>query len=292
MKHRHRYCLLVVRGDGARVFRLSVSRRAALGGVSTVGALVMVMIAVLSGSIQLRDVQGPARQSSAHIADAGAVIASLNRRIAELRQDTAAWQNLHARIWEAIGPEAEMTSRHAGVGGGIASSPSRPTESALTEIDRLAENVQEEGESLRALDRLIARAGKLLAALPSRWPVRGEVNSEFGARPSPWAREREFHAGIDIGALPGTPVHAPARGTVEFAGSHPEYGLTVVIDHGQDIRTVYGHLSQIARRQGQKVERGALVGRIGTTGRSSGPHLHYEILVRGHAVNPRAYLWD
>jgi len=87
-------------------------------------------------------------------------------------------------------------------------------------------------------------------------------------------------------------VQAPAAGTVFFAGTAPEYGTTVIIDHGQDIKSLYGHLSQVSVKAGQKVERGTLIAYTGNTGRSSGPHLHYEILVKGHAVNPRAYLWD
>jgi len=87
-------------------------------------------------------------------------------------------------------------------------------------------------------------------------------------------------------------VQAPAAGIVFFAGTAPEYGTTVIIDHGQDIKSLYGHLSQVNVKAGQKVERGTLIAYTGNTGRSSGPHLHYEILVKGHSVNPRAYLWD
>jgi murein DD-endopeptidase MepM/ murein hydrolase activator NlpD len=150
----------------------------------------------------------------------------------------------------------------------------------------------QEGENLRALDRLMARAGKAFATLPSRWPVRGAVNSEYGMRQSPWTKAPEFHAGLDISANRGTAVHAPAAGTVVFAGTQPEYGTAVIVDHGQEIKSLYGHLSQTAVQPGQKVERGALLAYTGNTGRSSGPHLHYEILVKGRAVNPRAYLWD
>ncbi len=159
-------------------------------------------------------------------------------------------------------------------------------------LERLAESVAEQGESLKALDRLVARAGKALAALPSRWPVRGAVNSEFGMRQSPWAQGTEFHNGLDIRSQHGTPVRAPAGGTVTVAGTYQEYGITVILDHGQEIKSVYGHLSRTNVKSGDRVERGAVVGWSGNTGRSTGAHLHYEILVKGQAVNPRAYLWD
>ena len=79
---------------------------------------------------------------------------------------------------------------------------------------------------------------------------------------------------------------------IAFAGAHQQYGLAIVMDHGNDVRTVYGHLSRIGVVVGAAIERGAVIGLTGNTGRSSGPHLHYEILVSGRAFNPRAYLWD
>ena len=97
---------------------------------------------------------------------------------------------------------------------------------------------------------------------------------------------------MDIGAERGTLIHAPAGGTVTFAGTHSEYGLTVMVDHGQELRTIYGHLSKIGVSLGQTIARGGEIGLTGNTGRSSGPHLHYEILVKGRSVNPRAYLWE
>lgn len=282
----------MVRGDGARVFRITLSSRAVLAGALVLGVAVSVLGAGLGDYLQLRQITGEARTHPARLAEARAVIDTFQQRIATLQREAAEWRDLHARIWESIGPETHSTARNPGIGGGVVSERRERPAGPSAELDRLTESVMEEGSNLRALDRVMARAGKLLASLPSRWPVRGDINSEFGSRFSPWSAGREFHGGIDIAARSGTSVHAPAGGTVAFAGSHPEYGLTVVIDHGQDIRTVYGHLSHIAGKQGQKVERGALVGLTGNTGRSSGPHLHYEIQVRGRSVNPRAYLWD
>src|SRR3989338_1063147 len=109
---------------------------------------------------------------------------------------------------------------------------------------------------------------------------------------SPWTKVTEFHSGIDIRAERATPIRAPASGIVAFAGTQPEYGTTIILDHGQDIRSVYGHLSKLAVQAGHKVERGEGIGYTGNTGRSSGPPLHYEIIVKNQPVNPRAYLWD
>jgi murein DD-endopeptidase MepM/ murein hydrolase activator NlpD len=118
------------------------------------------------------------------------------------------------------------------------------------------------------------------------------VNSDFGQRRSPWAPNSEFHSGIDIGAPIGTPVRAPAPGVVIFAGQHAEYGVTLIIDHGNDTRSLYGHLSRLNVAMDQAIKRGDAVAMTGNTGRSSGPHLHYEIQVKGQPVNPHSYIWE
>jgi murein DD-endopeptidase MepM/ murein hydrolase activator NlpD len=116
--------------------------------------------------------------------------------------------------------------------------------------------------------------------------VLGPINSGFGTRGSFWGRH--FHAGVDIGAPRGTPVHAPAAGTVAFAGWRSGYGRTVVIDHGGAVESIYGHLSRLEVKPRQHIPAGAEIGLTGATGNASGPHLHYEILVDGKPVNPRA----
>jgi murein DD-endopeptidase MepM/ murein hydrolase activator NlpD len=292
-RRRGQFSLLVVRGDGVRVMRFNFARPLAVAGFVAMAASVSLVGALVGDWLQLRELTRESATFAAQIAEQRRTIDDFNRRVADLRKEVGAWREMHARIQEPFGPEAGRTSRDRGVGG--ATTPSdRPTPGVSTsdELNRLTDTIMQEGDNLRALDRLMARAGRALAALPSRWPVRGSVNSEYGNRKSPWTNEPEFHAGIDIGANRGTAVQAPAAGTVVFAGSAPEYGTTVIVDHGQDIKSLYGHLSQVSVKPGQKVERGTLIAYTGNTGRSSGPHLHYEILVKGKAVNPRAYLWD
>jgi hypothetical protein len=235
------------------------------------------------------------RQAAAvhrELAEQREVIQSFNRRVVDLRREVGGWREFHARIWAPFGPDAAHGRRDTGVGGGTASTEEVAPTSPIGELERLTETVMREGESLRALDRVMTRAGKVLSGLPSRWPIRGAVNSEFGNRQDPWTKAPEFHAGLDIQADSGTAVRAPAAGTVVVAGRYAEYGNAVIIDHGQDIKTLYGHLSKFVATPGQAVERGAVIAYSGNTGRSSGPHLHYEILIKGKAVNPRAYLWD
>lgn len=127
-------------------------------------------------------------------------------------------------------------------------------------------------------------------ALPSQWPVRGWITSGFGPRRGIRAGGTRFHQGIDIAAPIGTEVIASGDGRVTFAGYRGGYGRALVIDHGFGISTVYGHNSQILVQEGERVRRGMPIAAIGMTGRTSGPHLHYEVQVDGIPVDPLRYL--
>jgi murein DD-endopeptidase MepM/ murein hydrolase activator NlpD len=129
------------------------------------------------------------------------------------------------------------------------------------------------------------------ARVPSIWPVEGESTDSFGYRGNPFGGGgSEFHPGQDIAAPRGTPVYAPADGTVLEAGWKNGYGQTVVIDHGNGLTTRYGHLSKVEVVAGQELKRGAELGLVGSTGRSTGPHLHYEVRLGDLPVSPLHYL--
>jgi murein DD-endopeptidase MepM/ murein hydrolase activator NlpD len=125
---------------------------------------------------------------------------------------------------------------------------------------------------------------------PSIWPVKGPITAGFGQRMDPFTGEGAFHSGIDIGAPSGTKVVAAADGILFLAGPDSGYGTEVLIDHGYGITTKYGHLSRTYAVVGQEVKRGQVIGAVGTTGRSTGPHLHYEVRIYETAVNPAKYL--
>ena len=132
----------------------------------------------------------------------------------------------------------------------------------------------------------------LLVSTPSIWPARGWVTSDFGQRLDPYTADRVMHEGIDIAAPHGKEVMAPSDGTVVFAGLEGGYGNVVVIDHGYGIKTRYGHLAKILVKAGEVVKRGHVVGAVGNTGRSTGPHLHYEVRVNGVPQNPRKFILE
>jgi murein DD-endopeptidase MepM/ murein hydrolase activator NlpD len=290
---RRQFSLLVVRGDGERVLRFNFPRPAIVAtGLAL--AVTLSTTAVLVGDwLKLRALTRDAVTFQEQIRQQRVTIDTLNRRVVDIRREMGGWRELHARIWEPLGPELTPRGRDRGIGGGTPTSDPAPERlSPIEELNRLGDTVKEQTDNLKALERVMARAGRMLATLPTRWPVRGSVNSEFGMRQSPWSEGREFHSGMDIRAERGTPIYAPASGTIVHAGPAQDYGTAIIIDHGQDIRTLYGHLSKLNVQNGQRVVRGTVIGYTGNTGRSSGPHLHYEVAVKGQAVNPRAYLWD
>ena len=121
------------------------------------------------------------------------------------------------------------------------------------------------------------------------WPVYGIISSPYGWRIHPIKKVKSFHTGIDLAATEGTPVFAADDGVVEFAGRNGGYGNFILIDHGV-YSTAYAHLSRIDVYEGQRVKKGQLIGRVGSTGLSTGPHLHFEVRYRGRHMNPMAYL--
>jgi len=129
-----------------------------------------------------------------------------------------------------------------------------------------------------------------LRKTPSIPPVnRGYLTSSFGSRPDPWTGKRRMHHGQDFGVLTGTPVFAPADGVVKSRNGKTGYGKTIILNHGYGIKTIYAHLSRYMVKPGDKVKRGDLIAYSGNTGRSTGPHLHYEVRVNNVPVNPRHY---
>ena len=155
--------------------------------------------------------------------------------------------------------------------------------------ERAIRDLEEDSAELEALIRRLqagVAAGPGWARVASVWPLRGPITSRFGLRVHPLFRLRQFHQGVDISAPTGTPVRAALDGSVLFAGWFGGYGKLVVIDHGEGISTLYGHLSAILVKPGQPIARGDMLGRVGSTGYSTGPHLHFEVRQNGRPIDP------
>jgi len=162
------------------------------------------------------------------------------------------------------------------------------------QIEALRQESLKRLASFQEIGWYIGNQRSLLHATPSMWPTSGQITSLFGYRLSPMQRSEEgggeFHPGVDIANRPDTLIYATANGTVRLAGWTSGYGQLIVIDHGYGIATCYGHTSKTLVKVGDRVSRGQVIAYMGTTGRSTGAHLHYEIRRNGQPVNPMIYL--
>ena len=159
-----------------------------------------------------------------------------------------------------------------------------------TQLKSIRERMEHIGATLERVERFDQKSR--LASTPSVWPARGWVTSDFGQRLDPYTAERVMHEGLDIAAPHGKEVVAPSDGVIIFAGLEGGYGNVLVIDHGYGVKTRYGHLSKLEVKTGDHVKRGQVVGAVGNTGRSTGPHLHYEVRVNGIPENPRKFILE
>jgi len=190
--------------------------------------------------------------------------------------------------------------RPGGKGGGDpevgAAGPGAPHAARVAELHaraaRLNAQAQGRAKSLEDLVESLHTKRRRLASTPSIWPAKGWVTSGYGYRTSPFTGRRQFHGGVDIAGRPGTPIVAPARGRVVFVGRKGPLGRAVVLDHGYGVRTTFGHNAEILVERGEEVERGQEIARLGSSGRSTGPHVHYTVQVDGRRVNPMNYILD
>jgi murein DD-endopeptidase MepM/ murein hydrolase activator NlpD len=319
-------CTIVVfRGTKAAPVRFTLSGQAlkrikALGiGLLVVQGLLLTHYVIQATQVrELEELRLEAAQLREQTASFSAAVEELKRRMLSIRE-------INQRLRVMLGIEEQDSRDMVGGKGGSeipmdAGSPletaslslAEPVDGTVSPFPR-GEPSGGEGSLMEQLRRAIAwldqqsrreerRLEELLevaktktarwAATPSIWPVRGWVTSGFGPRISPFTSQPAMHDGLDIGAAPNTPVRAPAGGSVRWAGFDAKMGNTIVIDHGYGIETLYGHLAKIQVRTGQRVNRGDLIGLVGSTGLSTGPHLHYTVRVKGQPVNPLRYILD
>jgi murein DD-endopeptidase MepM/ murein hydrolase activator NlpD len=159
-------------------------------------------------------------------------------------------------------------------------------------LETLSGAMDAQDESLQGLLHHLEDQSARLVHTPSITPTHGWITSTFGYRMSPYTGEREFHKGLDIAGRMGTPIFAAADGEVLYATQKKSLGYAVKIRHGYGIETVYGHMQETLVKAGDTVKRGQQIGLMGSTGRSTGPHCHYAVLVNGKGVDPRNYILD
>lgn len=214
-----------------------------------------------------------------------------------LSNRVASLQDFVTKLSVMAGIDTEIPSGASGGIGGSTEDDSIPSEDnaylrVRETLNQMASDMTSLEEKSQILERFYEDNTLMLASTPSIWPVRGYLSSSFGVRKDPFTGQREMHQGIDISTLIGRPIVSPAEGTVIFATRRGGYGNVVVLDHGFGIMTRYGHLSRYNVSAGKRVKRGEVIGYVGSSGKSNGPHLHYEVWMADRAVHPLNYVLE
>jgi murein DD-endopeptidase MepM/ murein hydrolase activator NlpD len=221
-------------------------------------------------------------------------ISSMAVKLGEMQAQVMRLDSLGERISKLVGVGAPKNEGNGKDGqGGPLIHLSRPLSASELqgEIDRLAEIVEQRSDALTALESQLMERRVKTVMLPTITPINANhIGSTFGRRVDPIVGVSAMHEGVDFVADSGTPVIASAGGVVLTAEYHPQYGKMIEVDHGNDFSSVYAHLSKIGVKAGQIVKRGQFIGASGNTGRSTGPHLHFEVRFKGVAQNPDRFL--
>lgn len=162
--------------------------------------------------------------------------------------------------------------------------------SGAIDMEALKQQIKKTMETVGDIKEYLSQQRDLYMATPKGWPVKGDITSSYGQREHPKTGEKDFHTGMDIGANPGNPVAATADGIVSFSGWNGGSGNLVVIEHGFGYSTFYAHNKMTTVKVGQRVKRGDIISYVGSTGNSTGPHLHYEVWRNGGPVNPKSFI--
>ena len=218
---------------------------------------------------------------------------------AEAYLDSMVELNNSIRLYADM-PQHNLSIENLGVGGRVQMATPEKTgnvvEDLNSDIEFLSTKVSVELENYKQLYSDIQKYKDRLEYIPAITPVDAEsywISSNFGYRTDPITQRRKFHAGIDLAANRGTPVYSSGKGKVIFAAySYGGYGNVVKVDHGDGYVSIYAHLNKINVQKGQDIARGDQIGEVGSTGRSTGPHLHYEIQKDKKPINPVKYMWD
>lgn len=226
---------------------------------------------------------------------AAAQVTTLTQRLAELDARIVRLDALGSRLVARAGlDDGEFRFGELPAQGGPDFDGERQlpvTTTLLQQLDALAQQIEQRDQQLRLLDQMVRHRELQQSLQPAGWPlVSGWISSPFGERTDPFSGELERHDGIDLAASEGAEVLAVAAGVVVFAGTRNGYGNLVEIDHGNGYRSRYAHNKSNLVVEGDRVEPGAVIAIVGSTGRSTGPHLHFEVVHNGKPVDPNRYL--
>lgn len=283
------YTIFILPHAHARFRKLHVSRNF----VVTIGIVLALVIGVAGWApslfFRVRALTDHAAVVEAENASLRADKTRYEEALAAMGEQLTQIEGVAGKLAQAVGLK-DLPSTHPA--GGVDEALGARSELFGEEKDALQKRMENLDASFDRLEEAWSERLKVLASTPSVQPVGGFYSDGFGWRRDPIDGSREFHKGVDIVAAPGTPVRATADGLVTSAGRMAGYGNMVHVSHGYGLASRYGHMSQILVRPGQRVKRGDIIGLVGSTGRSTGPHLHYEVFRSGAQVDPRKYMGE
>jgi len=287
------YTLIVVPHAKARFRKFQVSLRLAKWVLGAVGVLGLGLVGVLAHygwiSIQVVELKRLRTENRALATKAQAY----EQNAAKLQAKVLSLQNTVTKLGMMAGLEKSLPDPQIGGVGGISGiEATAPSFDVALSLKNLDQTVSQLAEKSTRLEEVFEDQKVLLASTPSVWPVRGYLSGGFGNRTDPFTGLRDFHPGIDISTPIGTKIHAPADGVVIFCGVKGGYGNALVIDHGYGVVTRYAHLDAYNVKPGQRVRRSDVIAFVGNSGRSTAPHLHYEVWVNDKTQNPIQYILD
>ncbi len=229
-------------------------------------------------------------------------VTSFNTELDKLKDHVNKINSLGTKLRVMAGLEQQKTNTLNGVGGPSFEevnnfvSPNSFEDDNIKKlhyvIDKINYELKHEEANIKELFKYYKDKNIKLSSTPSIWPSNGWVTSPFGFRKDPFTGQRRFHEGLDISNRIGTQILAPADGVVTFSGNDSGYGLSIEISHGYGISTKYAHLYKMFVKVGDEVQRGDVIAEMGNTGRSTGPHLHYEVKVKGKNIDPMNFILD
>ncbi len=290
------FLIKIIPPDGYSVYKLAFTRR----HLAAVAATLSIALLAAAGihTYQLHVAEGNVRQLQSLTAEQQTKLEAIDKQADDLANQLKAVQRENADIKRMIGADHGEHNQHAAAP--AVDAPGRPDFAAVqARLRNLARASAETRDDALHVERLALRVlnvrrlaaiarERFLAGIPSLNPVGGAIAAPYGWRTNPWP---EFHKGVDLAADYGDQVRAAAAGTVVSAGWDPGgFGIKVDIDHGNGYHTWYAHLSRTAVEPGQRVTKGQPIAFVGTTGESTGPHLHYQVMYDGQPIDPAPYL--
>jgi len=284
--------IIIVPHSKARFVKFSFSTRTAVvvACVATVGLILSIVAITYTGSAVNRRLEVDRLQSDN--IELTEVNQELEATIAEVQGRLDEFEERTSRLALASGMEAQEVGFSGTGGNGTRVGAGGPYDRLPESPEALAAQGRWVERQLELVEGHLSDQEHLLASTPTIAPAVGLITDGFGRRKDPFTGRQAFHRGLDLSARRGTPIKAPADGIVVFAGRNGGLGRTVRISHDFGFTTVYGHLDEISVEAGDEVHRGQELGLMGNSGRSTGPHLHYEVHVEGKAVNPLYYILD